>query len=95
MSIQQEMEIGLTVPQKVLGGPAVIWAFTFLDVFVCNLLVGHALFLLKLKGWTLTATVSWWKWHGQGERRDAATFICFHYLDRFDKRKDGKGHCRP
>jgi len=85
----------LSRPARVLGAPMVILGFIVLDCLICNVLIGHAMFLLALKGGAFTSTVSWWKWHGSGYRQRAAHFICFHFLDQYDTRPDGKGHCRP
>jgi len=86
----------LSRPARVLGAPMVILGFIVLDCLICNVLIGHAIFL-TLRHWALTETVSEFKWHRPDApiRQEAARFICFHFLDQYDTRPDGKGHCRP
>jgi len=97
MQLIRDRELGtLTLPAKVLGAPLVIVSFIVLDIVVCNILIGHAMFL-GITHLPLTSTVSDFKWHRHDApiRQEAARFICLHFLDRFDLRPDGKGHCRP
>ena len=98
MNLKPRIDDGtITTPQKVLAVPFGVVAYILFDGIICNIVIGHAMFF-GVRHLTLSATVSDFKfnrrWSPEDPRVQSAKYICFHFLDPFDRRPDGLGHCR-